>query len=78
MIKRNVSSRTKAKGCLYYIKDVGTLEQDNVTKVLMGYHNILSLTVKQDCSIGMRKAGILALDTWLVSRTGFWSKRTAA
>ena len=40
MIKRNVYSGTKAKGRLYYIKKVGTLELDNVKRVLMGYHNM--------------------------------------
>ena len=42
MIERNVYSRTMAKGLLYYVKDVGTLEQDNVTEVLMGYHNSIT------------------------------------
>ena len=39
MIKRNVFLRTK-DGRLYYIKDVGTLEQDSVTGVLMRNHNM--------------------------------------
>ena len=36
MIKRNVYSWTKAIGRLYYIKDVGTLEQEkmDMTKLL--------------------------------------------
>ena len=40
MTKRNGYWRTKAKGCLYNIKDVGTLEQDNAIGVLMEYHSI--------------------------------------
>ena len=35
-----VNSRTKAKGRLFYVKDIGTLERNNVTGVLMEYHDM--------------------------------------
>ena len=60
MIKRNVYSITKTKGRLYYIKDVGTLEQKSSSWA--------------KCLIGMGLSAILALYTWPVPRTGFQSK----
>ena len=39
------------------------------------HDNIRSLVVEHDCFIGMRPVAILALDTWLVPRTGFRSKK---
>ena len=36
-----------AEGLLYYIKDVGTLEQDNVTDVLMRNHEETTWVQKQ-------------------------------